>query len=146
MTLKKVFLVVLFLFSLSNMKGQVFELGKVSVAELQEKVHPKDSTAVAAILFEKGKNSFEYTQGKGFVMITKVKTRIKIYKKEGYDWANKSIRYYTASVNEETVSFSEAITYNLIDGKIEKTKLKSDGEFDEVVNKYWGQKKSQCLI
>ena len=41
----------------------------------------------------------------------------------------------------EKVSFSEATTYNLINGKIEKTKLKSDGEFDEVINKYWGQKK-----
>jgi hypothetical protein len=33
------------------------------------------------------------------------------------------------------------VTYNLVDGKIEKTKLKSDGLFDEEVNKYWGQKK-----
>jgi hypothetical protein len=24
-----------------------------------------------------------------------VKTRLKIYKKEGYDWANKSVRYYS---------------------------------------------------
>jgi hypothetical protein len=123
------------------MKAQNFELGKVSLAELQEKVHPKDSSAVAAVLFEKGKNSFEYSQEKGFVMITEIKARIKIYKKEGYDWASKSVRFYLVNDAKETVSFSDAITYNLIDGKIEKTKLKSDGEFDEVLNKYWGQKK-----
>ncbi|TDE03732.1 DUF3857 domain-containing protein [Flavobacterium sandaracinum] len=123
------------------MKAQNFELGKVSLAELQEKVHPKDSSAVAAVLFEKGKNSFEYSQEKGFVMITEIKARIKIYKKEGYEWANKSIRYYTVNDAKETVSFSDATTYNLVNDKIEKTKLKSDGEFDEVLNKYWGQKK-----
>jgi len=141
MSFKTAFLIVILLFSLSNMKAQNFELGKVSLAELQEKVHPKDSSAVAAVLFEKGKNSFEYSQEKGFVMITEIKARIKIYKKGGYDWASKSVRFYLANDAKETVSFSDAITYNLIDGKIEKTKLKSDGEFDEVLNKYWGQKK-----
>lgn len=141
MSFKTVFLIMILLFSLSNMKAQNFELGKVSLAELQEKVHPKDSSAVAAVLFEKGKNSFEYSQERGFVMITEIKARIKIYKKEGYDWASKSVRFYLVNDAKETVSFSDAITYNLIDGKIEKTKLKSDGEFDEVLNKYWGQKK-----
>ncbi|WP_243698878.1 DUF3857 domain-containing protein [Flavobacterium sandaracinum] len=141
MSFKTAFLIVILLFSLSNMKAQNFELGKVSLAELQEKVHPKDSSAVAAVLFEKGKNSFEYSQEKGFVMITEIKARIKIYKKEGYEWANKSIRYYTVNDAKETVSFSDATTYNLVNDKIEKTKLKSDGEFDEVLNKYWGQKK-----
>ena len=33
------------------------------------------------------------------------------------------------------------MTYNLVGGKIEKTKLKSEGEFDEKINKYWGKKK-----
>jgi hypothetical protein len=32
---------------------QDFKLGKVSVTELQEKSHPKDSAAVAAILFKR---------------------------------------------------------------------------------------------
>lgn len=140
MVFKKALLVVV-LFSFSKMHAQNFELGKVSIAELQEKMHPKDTAAVAAILFEKGKNTFEYSQGEGFLMITEVKARIKIYKKEGYDWANKKVRYYLGSSSKESVSVSDAVTYNLVNGKIEKTKLKSDGEFDEVINRYWGQKK-----
>lgn len=124
-----------------NGKAQEFKLGKVSVEELQEKNHPTDSAAVAAILFEKGAVDFEYNQNDGFIMITEVTTRIKIYKKEGYDWANKAVRYYIGNNAKETVFISDAITYNLIDGKIEKTKLKSDGEFDEQVNKYWRRKK-----
>jgi hypothetical protein len=121
--------------------AQEFKLGKVSVEELQEKSHPMDSTAVAAILFEKGVVDFEYTQDDGFKMITEVITRIKIYKKEGYEWANKAVSYYIGSNAKESLSFSDVVTYNLINGKIEKTKLKNDGEFDEKVNKYWGQKK-----
>lgn len=121
--------------------AQDFKLGKVSMLELQEKMHPTDSTAVAAILFEKGNVDFEYNEDDGFVMITEVTTRIKIYKKEGYEWANKALRYYTGGMSNESIIFSDAATYNIVDGKIEKTKLKSDGLFDEEVNKYWGQKK-----
>lgn len=133
--------VILFVIIFSNANAQKLELGKVSIAELQEKVHPKDTSAVAAILFKKGKVSFEYDQNAGFLAITEVKTRIKIYKKEGYEWANKAVSYYVDSNTNEKVSFSDANTYNLVDGKIVKTKLKSDGEFVEKINKYWSRKK-----
>jgi transglutaminase-like putative cysteine protease len=124
-----------------NANAQNFELGKVSIAELEEKEHTKDPSASAAILFKKGKMSIEYNKSEGFVMVTEVKTRIKIYKKEGYDWANQKVRYYLGNNSKENVSFTDAVTYNLADGKIEKTKLKSDGTFDEIINRYWGQKK-----
>ena len=140
MKLKTIILVIL-LIVVAKTNAQNFELGKVSIAELQEKSHPKDSSAVAAVLFEKGKTSFEYTQSDGFSMVTEVKTRLKIYKKEGYDWANKSVRYYSGSGIKERIFFSDAVTYNLVSGKIEKTKLKNDGEFDDVINKYYKEKK-----
>ncbi len=122
-------------------KAQDFRLGKVSIEELKEKVHPKDSSAVAAVLFEKAENKIVYNQNNGFEIELVVRTRIKIYKKEGYDWANKIFRYYLVNNLREKISFADAVTYNLVDGKIEKTKLKSEGEFDEEINKYWGQKK-----
>jgi hypothetical protein len=125
----------------STINAQEFKLGKVSVAELEEKVHPKDPSAVAAILFKKGDVKFEYSDSQGFQVITLVQTRVKIYKKEGYDWANQSVRYYLDNSQSENVFFSDAVTYNLVGGKIEKTKLKSDGEFLEKINKYWGRKK-----
>jgi len=121
--------------------AQEFKLGKISVAELEEKQHPKDSSAVAAILFKKGEVRFEYSESNGFEVITNVKTRIKIYKKEGYNWANQEVHYYLDNSLNENVFFSDAVTYNLVNGKIEKTKLKSDGEFIEKINKYWGRKK-----
>lgn len=134
-------LIIFCLIFFSNINAQKLELGKVSIEELQEKVHPKDSSAVAAILFKKGKVFFEYSQTEGFVVVTEVNTKLKIYKKGGYDWANQSISYYTGSSSKEKISFSDVATYNLINGKIEKVKLKSDGEFDEKINKYWSRKK-----
>lgn len=133
------FFIALFYF---NMNAQEFKLGKVSVAELEEKMHPKDTAAVAAILFKKGETSFEYSQNEGFMVVTEISMRIKIYKKEGYDWANQVVRFASGSNNiKEKVIFSDAATYNLVAGKIEKTKLKSEGEFQEMVNKYWTRKK-----
>jgi hypothetical protein len=126
----------------SNANAQEFKLGKVSIAELEQKVHPKDTAAVAAILFKKGETRFEFMKEEGFKVITEVIMRIKIYKKEGYDWANKEVRFLSGSGTiKEAVTFSDAVTYNLVAGKIEKTKLKSEGEFVEKVNKYWSKKK-----
>ena len=133
--------ILIFTFFYSNSNAQEFKLGKVSIAELQEKEHPKDPSAVAAILFKKGEARIEYSETNGFQTTTVVKTRIKIYKKEGYEWANQEVSYYLDSSYDENVSFSDAYTYNLVNGKIEKTKLKSDGEFIEKINKFWGRKK-----
>ncbi len=117
------------------------ELGKVTVEELNEKMHPIDSSAVAAVLFQVGRTFFEYSDINGFGMITEIDTKIKIYKKEGYSNANQAYSYFTGGSPAETVSFSKAMTYNLVDGKIQKAKLKSDGEFTENKSKNWFRKK-----
>lgn len=137
--MKKV--VVLFMLCSINLMAQKYELGKVTVQELEEKVCPTDTSAVAAILFSKGESRFTYVENKGFVLSTTVQTKIKIYKNEGYDWANKSVRYYIGGNYKEGVTFKNEATYNLVGGKVEKTKLKSDGEFTEKVNDFWGSKK-----
>lgn len=123
-----------------QIKAQDFKLGKVSIAELQEKAHPKDPSANAAVLFKKGEVRFEYSPETGFSVITTVEARIKIYTKEGYNWANQEVDYRVGS-SKENVDFSNVVTYNLVDGKIEKTKLKKEGEFLEKVNRYWDRKK-----
>lgn len=141
MKLVKVGTLVLLMIFMSGAKAQNFELGKVSIEELQEKAHPKDTAAVAAFLFTKGKTSYEYNKTNGFIMLTNVKARIKIYKKEGFEWANKKVRYYLGNDAKETITFTDAVTYNLVGSIIERTKLKSEGQFNEVVNRYWGQQK-----
>ncbi|MEP6805583.1 MAG: transglutaminase, partial [Flavobacterium sp.] len=114
--IKLLSLSILLLF-ISKVTAQEFKLGKVSIAELEQKVHPKDSSAAAAILYKKGKTRIEYDQNDGFITVTEVETRIKIYKKEGYNWANQNVWYYNANGIKEKVSFSDAVTYNLVNGK-----------------------------
>jgi len=133
-------LFVLFVAAAFSAEAQKYELGEVTKAELEEKNHPKDPSASAAILFSKGQTYMNFSGG-GFDLVTEVDVKIKIYNKEGYEWANKEVAYYSSETSKETVDISKAVTYNLIDGAIKKTKLKSEGEFDEKVNKFWKQKK-----
>ncbi|CAM4336424.1 DUF3857 domain-containing protein [Flavobacterium terrigena] len=136
--MKKLILALLFpILSLA----QDYELGKVTIQELSQKQHPTDTSAVAAILFNKGKTYFDFVENSHFVLVTEVEVKIKIYKKEGLNWANKEIAYYVGGEADENVIVNKAITYNLVNGKIEKTKLNSDGEFKENVNKFWVSKK-----
>ena len=94
--MKKLLIILLLTAFFAN--AQNHELGKVTVNELKEKVHPIDTSAVAAILFEKGKTFFNYTREDGFTKNTEVDVKIKVYKKEGFDWAKKEISFYMSFV------------------------------------------------
>ncbi|NHM05369.1 DUF3857 domain-containing protein [Flavobacterium celericrescens] len=122
--------------------SQDYKLGKVTLDELKQDRCAMDTSAVAEYIFSKGKTYIEYSQTDGFKIITEVENKIKIYKKEGYSYGNYEIPFYIENNStKEQISFSNAITYNLVGDKIEKTKLKSEGEFEEQVNKNWGIKK-----
>ncbi|QOG04882.1 DUF3857 and transglutaminase domain-containing protein [Flavobacterium sp. MDT1-60] len=125
----------------SKVNAQNYELGKVTIAELQEKSNAKDTAAPAAILFKKGRTFFTYTEGKGLVINNVYEFRIKIYKKEGLKWANQEVSYYVGyeNLNDDTVNFSNAATYNLENGEIVKTKLNSEGSFKNKINNYWNK-------
>ncbi|WP_420572035.1 DUF3857 domain-containing protein [Kordia sp.] len=112
--------------------AQEVKFGKVSKAELEEKQHPKDPEAAAAILYEKTYLTTRYIQGEGFVLETNVHKRIKIYNKDGFEYATHYIPLYKTNNGErEEVSGLKAYTYNLENGKIEDVKLRKDGIFKE---------------
>ncbi len=140
-TIKTVWLICLLSFFTVQINAQKFQLGKVSIEELQEKSHPLEPDAEAAVLYENGRTYFEFSENTGFGLITEVEIRIKIYSNKGLDWANRIVPYYVGQTPHERVDFSDAYTYNLVNGKIEKTKLKREGEFDEKINRYYNQKK-----
>ncbi|WP_281336615.1 DUF3857 domain-containing protein [Flavobacterium eburneipallidum] len=131
--------ILLFVIFFSNANAQKLELGKVSVVELEEKKHPKDTTAAAAILFNKARTYFSYDAKNGFSIHTENTFRIKIYKKEGLNWANRKVAYRIGyeKGNNDMVEFDDCVTYNLENGKIIKTKLNSEGSFKTNVNQYW---------
>ncbi len=138
--LRKTFLIAAALFSFSA-QSQKSEPGKVSVKELEEKAYPGDTSAVAAITYKKGKSIFKYRNKTGFSLEHEYEFRIKIYKKEGLSWANFSVPYYTGyqHLNNDWVQFSDAVTYNLENGAVTKTKLGSEGRFKKDINELWGE-------
>lgn len=121
--------------------AQDYELGKVTIQELNQKQHPTDTSAVVAVLFTKGKSYFDFVENSHFILVTEVEAKIKIYKKGGFEWANKEIDYYIGGDEDESVIINKATTYNFVNGKIEKTRLNGEGEFKENTNKFWANKK-----
>ena len=134
--MKKLTLLFAFVMITKSAFSQTNELGKVTLDELKETKHKKDTSAVASIIFQKGKSYFIYSINEGFMTVTEVEAKIKIFKKDGYDWANKTVAIYTPGQDNERIEFSKAISYNLVDGKIVKTKLQKEGEFKEKTNKF----------
>lgn len=117
--------------------AQNYKFGKVSQQELEEEFHPKDSTADAAYLYKYRRSFFNYTPNQGFQLVTEIHQRIKIYTKEGFDYATTSIRYYKPDGGEsETVNRIKGYTFSLDNGKVVKEKLGKDGIFKEKINKY----------
>lgn len=140
--MKKLFTFIIILNVISYTYSQNYKLGKVSKEELQEQYYPSDSSANAAYLYKNRRTYFDFRQGEGFLVITEVHERIKIYNKDGYDWATKEIIYYSPeSGDKERVSIKEAKTFSLIDGKIKSFKLGKKSVFNERLNKYREVKK-----
>jgi len=138
---KYVLLLVSFVVFQQSIVAQNYKFGKVSEEELAATSHKSDPEANAAILYRNTDTKFNYTQDGGFVVITEHQERIKIYNKDGYDFANQEVRMYQGTSEEETVTSLKAVTYNLIDGKIEESKLQNKGIFEEEKSKNWTIKK-----
>ncbi|MFB9053451.1 DUF3857 domain-containing protein [Formosa undariae] len=131
----------LFILSLQVCFSQDYRFGKVSEEELKETINAKDPEAHATILYLNEVVKFNYDKEKGFVVVTEVQKRIKIYDKEGVDWATQSVPFYDPDNNSkgEQVSGLKGYTYTLVNGKIEDDKLGRDNIFEEATNKYWKQ-------
>jgi hypothetical protein len=142
MKLRTICTLLFLIWNFFSIKAQSYELGKVTLSELQEKVNQKDTSAPAAILFKKGRTFFTYNEDKGFIANHIYEFKIKIYKKEGLSWANQQVRYYIGyeNISEDRLEFSDGITYNLENEKIVKTKLDNQGSFKKKINKYWNEK------
>lgn len=119
----------------SGAQAQNFKFGKVSEEEILEKVHPLDNEVNAAILYRSVRTYYEYTSN-SFTLVTNVHERIKIYNKDGFDWATKEIKFYKNSSAQENVSELKGYTYNIVDGKLRDEKLKKEGIFEQDLSKY----------
>jgi len=141
---KLTFLLSCFFFFVSVLFAQEISLkyGKISNDELNMKVYSKDTTAAAVILYDDGYASYEYIQSVGFQIEIELKKKVKILKQEGVNEATISIPYYSNnSGDRESISYLEAMAYNIENGKIIKTKLDKKYIFDEELSSKYRQLK-----
>lgn len=139
--MKKILLVLVALMSI-NTFSQEIEFGKVSKKEVEEKFYPLDSTANAAYLYRSRRTFYEFNPNSGFGIVNEFHLRIKIYNKEGFKKANKTIVYYTPKKGKkEKISSLKGYSFNIIDGKIKKQKLSKSSIFEEQTSKFRSVKK-----
>lgn len=139
--MKKLALLVCMFISVTAM-SQDISFGKVSEAELKATQHALDSTADAAYLFKKRRTYFDFNTNDGFNVVTEYHSRIKIYTKEGFDYATRHISYRDPKKGDrEKVTDLKAYTFNLVDGEIKRTKVSRKDIFEERISKYASQKK-----
>ncbi len=118
--------------------GQSEKFGKVSKEEMEQTLYAKDSSANAVVLFKKRNTFYDYDNTVGWRLITEVHERIKLFNKDGFDYASKKIPLYIGKADE--LFTIKGYTYNLENNKIEKTKLNNDAVFKEEVTDSWGSR------
>jgi hypothetical protein len=106
----------LLVFDVSAQKAPI-RFGDVSMEDLEMKSYPADTSAPAVVLCDYG-----YFDAQNVQFIRTI--RIKILKKEGYNWAN---YVFPASYKSQV----RGITFNLENGKIVQEKLKNESIFSE---------------
>ena len=102
---------------------QAQKFGNISRAELSEKKCPIDTSAHACVLYKKRDSYIRFQHLNGFIRVDEYWIRIKIYDREGLDAATAKIPLYKTKNLREYVSNITGYTYNLVDGKVKKTKL-----------------------
>ncbi len=118
-----------------------FKYGKPPKELLEQKEHPLEKDAKAAIIYKKEEYKYDYDASKGWLLFKEVVQRIKIYNKEGLDWATFEIPLFKNSKEEERTMSIKGTTFNLEGGKVVSAKLKGDGIFKESINKSWKSSK-----
>ncbi|MDQ0965570.1 hypothetical protein QFZ20_000973 [Flavobacterium sp. W4I14] len=120
-----------------------FKFGKIAPSEFEVKATGQDSSAAAIKLFDVGDCYFEIGPSSGsFIYVFERHIRYKILNKNGYDLANYKVELYKSSNSaKEDLSFMDAATYNMVDGKMVTSKLNKDAKFTEEFNKNYVIKK-----
>ena len=121
------------------LRGQTSDVkfGSPTKEELAMTSYAPDESAPAVVLYKSTRTWYDVIAG-DFKVYTEVKTRIKILKPEGKEYADVEIPYLD---NPQERSASETITglkawaYNLENGKIVKTKMESNNIAHERVDK-----------
>ncbi|BAO54379.1 DUF3857 domain-containing protein [Nonlabens marinus] len=137
---KLVIVVVICLVVSSLTMAQDYRFGKVDDIDFKNTYAQGEEIPAAEVLYHNEDISWDYSENSGFTQKRRIHERIKINTADGLDYATKKIRLYNASGSrKETMSKLKGRTYNLIDGKIEDEKIRSENEFEEELSENYKQ-------
>lgn len=122
--------VLLLFHSYSFSQKAPIKFGNVEKDDLEMTFYEKDSSASAVVLCDYGLSRIRYTND-DFELFFEKHIRIKILNEDGLDWANGEVQVYHKGADAEKVYDLKAITHNLVEGKIVKSKMKNSSEFKE---------------
>jgi hypothetical protein len=124
----RLFLIASCLCLFSVLSGQFVEpkFGKIEPSDLSMTSYDKDTTAAALMLFNNGKSSFVLSSDNEFRFVYERHCQIKIFKKSAFHIADISIKLYKSGTGKEELGALKAFTYNLVDGKVVRTKVDND--------------------
>lgn len=111
--------------------------GKISGEEIKMTAYKGDPEAAAVVLFDIGNVYYNYNENLGWVQIQERHKRIKIFKKEAYEYANISLPLF----GDEKLDALKGVTYNLEGDKLVETKLNDENIFTEQLTKRVSVKK-----
>ena len=114
-----------------------FKFGSPSNEELTMTTYAPDESAPAVILYQSTRVWYDILAG-DFKLYTEVKTRIKILKPEGKEYADVEIPYIDNPQDksmQETISGLKAWSYNMENGKTVKTKMENNNISRERIDK-----------
>ncbi|WP_318309691.1 transglutaminase-like domain-containing protein [Flagellimonas crocea] len=120
--------------ALQVVNAKEIEFGKVSKEEVLADQHTYYPEANAAILYKSDLVHFDFHDESGWRIVREVFLRIKIYNKEGLNWASLQTSLLTNNDYNQNISEIKGFTFNSLHGNIVKTKLKDEGVFREKVN------------
>ena len=121
---------------------ETYKFGKVDDELVAMNAYPADPSAEAVIIQDIGDSKFIYDQNKSsFRLQFERHMIIKILSKDGYDWANHEIELYQSGADKEEVFTLKGNSYNLENGKVQKTKLDKSSIFYENKNDFWDVQK-----
>ena len=136
---KWIILIVTSLLTFFSVGAQELKLGKVDVDDFRLSEKNKDTTAPALILDRYRETHFEYSERKGWIIVSHIQERIFILKKEGLDYANKKVSAYKNEGNVEKVSQIEGYTHILNGNRINTEKLRKNAIFEQEKSEYWDE-------
>jgi len=120
-------------FTLGQNEG--YQIKDVTLEDMQIKTCSFDTNAPAYVIFDIGETEFAPAEGTFNVLYTRT-LRMKILKKAGINYGEMTIPLYISSGGKyrDQIREIQAYSYNLVNGKIVKTKIDSKTIFEQKVS------------